>query len=58
MKVIRHGYEKEVVCPKCKASIVYESSDVHMVGDMEGEYFPSVKCPDCNHYIELSWKNL
>lgn len=53
MKVIQHGYEKEVVCPKCKATIVYDSSDIHLVGDMEGDWDYCVTCPDCGKNIRV-----
>lgn len=58
MRIIKYGYEKEVTCPKCNTRLAYDSSDIHIVGDMEGDYFPSVKCPDCNHWISLNWLNL
>ena len=47
MKIIRRGYEKEVICPKCKALLCYISKDIHLVGDMEGNNNYCVKCPEC-----------
>ena len=47
MRVIKKGYEKEAICPKCKATLLYTSDDIHLVGDMEGDYDYCVKCPEC-----------
>lgn len=53
MRVIRKSSEKETVCPKCGAILFYETKDIHIVGDMEGEDSYCVKCPECNNYIKV-----
>ena len=53
MKVIRKGYEKEIICPKCGALLLYVQQDIHLIGDMEGDYSYCVKCPECNNNIKI-----
>ena len=53
MKIIRKGCEKEVICPKCKALLYYVTKDIHLVGDMEGNYNYCVKCPECGKEIKV-----
>jgi len=53
MKVIRKGFEKEVVCPKCKSLLYYVIQDIHLIGDMEGEYSYCIKCPECKKEIKV-----
>ena len=47
MRVLRKSGEKEAVCPKCQAVILYTSTDIHLVGDMEGNENYCIECPEC-----------
>ena len=51
MRILKKSSEKQITCFKCGATLLYESTDVHLVGDMEGEYRPCVKCPDCGNNV-------
>ena len=53
MKVIRRGYEKEIICTKCKSLLYYVNEDVHKVRDDEGNYKHYVKCPVCGEMIKV-----
>lgn len=53
MRVIRKSSEKEVVCSECGSKLFYETNDIHLVGDMEGDYSYCVKCPECNNHIKV-----
>lgn len=54
MRVIRRGNEREVECPKCRALLYYTTSDIEFVGDLEGNYYHSVRCPECQHSIKIT----
>lgn len=54
MRIIRKGCEKEIVCPKCKSLLYYVNSDIHLIGDMEGEYNYCVKCQECGKQIIIN----
>lgn len=53
MRIIRHSFEKEIVCPRCNAILYYVAQDIHSIGDMEGNYIDCVKCPECNKQIKV-----
>lgn len=53
MKIIRRSYEKEVTCSKCKSLLYYVTKDIHLVGDMDGDYIYCVKCPECGEEIKV-----
>lgn len=53
MRVIRKSSEKEIVCPECGSTLLYETKDIHLTGDMEGEYFYCIKCSECNNHIKV-----
>ena len=56
MKVIRKGYETEVTCQKCKSLLYYVTKDIHLVGDMEGDYNYCVKCHECGKEIKVKYE--
>lgn len=51
MRILKKSSEKQIVCPNCSATLLYESTDIHLRGDMEGDYRPCVKCPDCGNDV-------
>lgn len=53
MRVIRKSSEKEIVCPECSSVLYYTEKDIHLIGDMEGEYYYCVKCPECNNQVRV-----
>ena len=54
MKVVRKGYEKEIICPRCKSLLLYTNRDIRLVGDMESNYNYCVKCPECKNQINVN----
>jgi RNase P subunit RPR2 len=42
-----------VICPECRSVVYYKEKDIHLIGDMEGEYSYCVKCPECNNHIRV-----
>ena len=54
MKVLKKGYEKEVICPHCKATLLYINTDVHLGSDIEGDYECYVECPECKTHIQVN----
>ena len=44
MRVVKKSYEKQITCPKCKAELIYDSGDIHLVGDMESNWDYYVTC--------------
>lgn len=57
MKVIKKSYETQVTCSKCGAVLIYDSSDIYVGCDMEGNFLCCVTCPDCNHNIDV-WNTI
>jgi DNA-directed RNA polymerase subunit RPC12/RpoP len=57
MKIIKRGVEKEIICPKCHSTLLYDIEDVHLAGDMEGEYNYCVTCPECGERIVVEVNN-
>lgn len=53
MRVLRKGYEKVVVCPKCQAVLLYTSTDIRSVGDMEGNEYHCIECLDCGEIFKV-----
>jgi RNase P subunit RPR2 len=53
MKIVKHSYEHEVVCDRCKSLLYYVNQDRQYIGDMEGNYFWCVICPECKHNIKV-----
>ena len=53
MRVIRKSSEKEIVCPKCGSLLYYETKDIHLIGDMESDYYYCVICPECLKNIKV-----
>lgn len=53
MRVLKKSYEKQITCPKCNAELLYVSKDIHLVGDMEGDWDYCVTCPECGKNIKV-----
>lgn len=53
MRVVKKSYETQITCPKCKAELIYESGDIHLVGDMESNWDYCVTCPECGKNIKV-----
>ena len=51
MRILKKSSEKQITCTHCTAILFYESTDIHLSGDMEGDYRPCVKCPDCGNDV-------
>ena len=49
MRILKKSSEKQIVCPYCSATLLYESTDIHLMG--EGDDRPCVKCPDCGNNV-------
>lgn len=54
MRVIKRGNEREVKCPKCRALLYYTTSDIEITGDLESDYYHSVRCPECQYVIKIT----
>lgn len=37
MKLVKYGYEKEVTCSKCRATLLYVPQDVYHTSDLGNE---------------------
>jgi ssDNA-binding Zn-finger/Zn-ribbon topoisomerase 1 len=53
MRVVKKSYETQITCTKCKAELIYDSGDIHLEGDMEGEWGYCVTCPECGKNIKV-----
>lgn len=53
MKVLKKSSETQITCSKCNAELLYDSGDIHLVGDMEGDWNYCVTCPECDKNIKV-----
>ena len=53
MRVLKKSSEKQITCPKCNAELLYGSKDIHIVGDMEGDWYSCVNCTECGKNIKV-----
>jgi len=53
MRVLKKSSETQITCPKCTAELLYGSEDIHLVGDMEGDWDYCVTCPECGKNIKV-----
>ena len=38
MRLLKKSYEKQITCLKCNAEFIYDSKDIHLIGDMEDDW--------------------
>ena len=55
MRVIKKGFEREITCPYCWAILYYTTHDMHISGDLEGDYYYGVDCPECGKIIRIPY---
>ena len=53
MRVLKKSSEEQITCLKCNAELLYGSKDIHIVGDMEGDWYYCVTCPECGKNIKI-----